>query len=117
VKTLSRTSLVGVPPSGDLGEAQAPKADAAVYHVDLGKGRDLARASEATWETWLKKEDQYFTSILALDDVGTALVGSSAGGKVYRLRGPRDTSTIADLEEKQATSLCRASKGPILATA
>lgn len=117
VKTLSRTSLVGVPPSGDLGEARPPKSDAKVHHVDLGKGRDLARASEATWETWLEKEDQYFTSLLALDDVGTVLVGSSAGGKVYRMRGPRDTSTIADLEEKQATSLCRTSKGPILATA
>lgn len=117
VKTLSRTSLVGQPPSGDLGEARPPKADAAVYHVDLGRGRDLARASEATWDAWLEKDDQYFTSLLALDDVGTVLVGSSAGGKIYRLRGPRDTSTIADLEEKQATSLCRTSKGPLLATA
>jgi hypothetical protein len=117
VKTLSRTSLMGVAPSGDLGEARPPKSTAAVHHVDLGKGRDLARASEATWETWLSREDQYFTSLLALDDVGTVLVASSAGGKVYRMRGPRDTSTIADLEEKQATSLCRTSKGPILATA
>jgi hypothetical protein len=116
-KALARTSLAGQPPTGDLGETRGPKADAKLYHVDLGKGRDLARASEATWEEWLDRDDQYFTSLLALDDVGTVLVGSSSGGKIYRTRGPRNSSTIADLEEKQATSLCRIGKGPIVATA
>lgn len=116
-KTLARTSLVGQPPTGELGESRPPKADAKVYHVDLGKGRDLARASEASWEEWLDRDDQYFTGLLALDDVGTVLVSSSAGGKIYRTRGPRDVATIADLEEKQATSLCRIGKGPIIATA
>ncbi len=116
-KTLARTSLVGQPPTGELGEARPPKANAKLFHVDLGKGRELARASEAGWEEWLDRDDQYFTGLLALDDVGTVLVGSSAGGKIYRTRGPRDAATIADLEEKQATSLCRIGQGPIVATA
>jgi hypothetical protein len=115
-KTLARTSLVGLPPTGELGGAQPPKAKAKLMAVDLGRGRDLARASEASWEEWLERDGQYFTSLLALDDVGTVLVGSSGGGKIYRTKGPRTTATIADLEEKQATALCRVGDGPILAT-
>ena len=115
-KTLNRTSLTGQPPTGGMTEMRPPDADASLYHVDLGKGRDLARAVEAPWEKWLEREKQYFTSMLALDDVGTVLVASSQGGKVYRVRGPRDISTIADLEERQTTALCRLPKGPIFAS-
>ena len=115
-KTLNRTSLVGQPASGSSSGGTAPKADAKVFHVDLGKDRDLARASEAPWEQWLAHDGQYFTSMLALDDVGTVLVGSSADGKVYRLRGPRTASTVADFEERQTTALCRTDKGSIFAT-
>jgi len=115
-KTLNRTSLVGQPASGAVSTPTPPKADAKVFHVDLGKGRDLNRATESPWEQWLSRDRQYFTSLLALDDVGTVLVGSSADGKVYRLRGPRTVSTVADFEERQTTGLCRSDKGSIYAT-
>jgi hypothetical protein len=115
-KNLARTSLVGDPPVGDLQQARPAKADAIVYHVDLGPGRDFERASEAPWDEWFSREGQYFTSMLALDDVGTVLLSSSADGKIYRLRGPRDASTVADFEERQSTALCRVAKGPIFAT-
>lgn len=115
-KTLARTSLVGQPAAGSSSGGSPPQADAKLFHVDLGKGRDLARASEAPWETWLSHERQYFTSIMNLDDVGTVLVGSSADGKVYRVRGPRTASTVADFEERQTTALCRSNKGDIFAT-
>ena len=115
-KTLARTSLVGQPPSGSTSGGSPPKADASVYHVDLGKGRDLDRASEAPWDKWLSRDRQYFTSMLALDEMGTVLVSSSADGKVYRLRGPRTAATVADFEERQTTSLCRSGSGSIFAT-
>lgn len=115
-KNLARTSLVGDPPMGDLQTQRPPRSDAVVYHVDLGPGRDFERASEAPWDQWFSREGQYFTGMLALDDVGTVLLSSSADGKVYRLRGPRDASTVADFEERQSTGLCRAGKGPIFAT-
>jgi hypothetical protein len=116
-KTLNRTSLVGQPPSGSLTSERPPSADAQIHAVDLGPQRDLARASEAPWETWLSKSKQYFTSVVSLDDTGSVLVGSSAGGKIYRVRGRRNTATVADLEERQTTALCRAPKGPVFATA
>jgi len=115
-KNLARASLSGPPPSGDLQQTRPTKADATVYHVDLGRGRDVERASEAAWDEWFSREDQYFTSMLALDDVGTVLLASSAEGKVYRLRGPRDAATVADFEERQTTALCRMDKGPVFAT-
>jgi hypothetical protein len=115
-KTLNRTSLVGQPPSGSLANERPPSADAEIHAVDLGPQRDLARASEAPWEGWLSKSKQYFTSVMPLDDAGTVLVSSSAGGKIYRVRGRRNASTVADLEERQATALCRAPKGPVFAT-
>jgi len=115
-KNLARTSLVGDPPMGDLQTQRGPRADGVVYHVDLGPGRDFERASEAPWDQWFSREGQYFTAMLALDDVGTVLLSSSADGKIYRLRGPRDASTVADFEERQSTALCRVAKGPIFAT-
>lgn len=115
-KNLARTSLVGDPPMGDLQTQRPPRSDAAVYHVDLGPGRDFDRASEAPWDQWFSREGQYFTGMLALDDVGTVLLSSSSDGKIYRLRGPRDAATVADFEERQTTALCRVAKGPIFAT-
>lgn len=109
-QNLARTSLSGKPTGGDLSQARPPKASAKVFHVDLGRGRDVARASESPWDVWFSREAQYFTSMLALDDVGTVLLSTSAKGKVYRLRGPRDAATVADFEERQTTSLCRAGK-------
>ncbi len=116
-KQLNRSSLSGKPPSSTSSEGSAPKADASLYHVDLGPRLDLARASEAAWEEWLSKEKQYFTDLLAVDRTGTALVSSSEAGKIYRVRGRRDVATVGDLEERQATSLCRANGNRVLATA
>lgn len=120
-QNLARKSLSGPAPSGDLGQSRSPKADAKVFAVDLspGKGkpgRDLARTTESPWDEWFSRDGQYFTSMLALDDVGTVLLSTSAKGKVYRLRGPRDAATVADFEERQTTSLCRAGKAIIATT-
>ncbi len=115
-KNLERTSLIGQPPAGSMDGDKTVQADGRVYHVELGVKRDLARATEATWETWLAREKQYFTSVLALDDNGTVLVASSDGAKIYRVRGPRDVATVADLEERQATALCPMPKGTVVAT-
>jgi hypothetical protein len=115
-KNLQRSSLVGDPPTGELQTQRPPRSDGTVYHVDLGPGRDFERASEAPWDEWFRREGQYFTGMLALDDVGTVLLSTSADGKVYRLRGPRDAATVADFEERQTTALCRVAKGPIFAT-
>ena len=116
-KTLDRTSLVGQPPAGAMDGERSIQADGSVYFVDLGPKRDLDRAIEAPWETWLERSKQYFSDVLALDDVGTVLVSSSEEGKIYRVRGPRDVATVADLEERQATALCRVPKGPVIAAA
>jgi len=116
-KTLERTSLVGQAPAGALEGERNIQASGKVHYVDLGSKRDLDRALEATWETWLDKDKQYFTSLLALDDIGTVLVATSDDAKVYRVRGPRDVATIADLEERQATALCEGPKGEVIAAA
>jgi hypothetical protein len=116
-KQLNRSSLTGQGANSTSGEAATPKADAALYHVDLGPKLDLARATEAPWEEWLSKDKQYFTDLLAVDRSGTALVSSSEAGKIYRVRGRRDVATVGDLEERQATALCRANGNRVLATA
>ncbi len=89
-KNLNRTSLIGQPPEGSAQSAQkSVKAGGALYHVDLkgpsggkgkgksGKKRDLARAGEASWETWLRKDKQYFTDVAVLGDRDEVLVSSS----------------------------------------
>ena len=116
-KNLNRTSLVGQPPEGmSESRSRSVKASGKLYHVLLGPGRDLARASDATWETWLSKDKLYFTDIEIEADQTTALVSSSFDGKIYRARGRRDLATLVDLEERQATALCRVG-GALLATA
>lgn len=116
-KTLNRTSLVGQAPGGEKSSEENPaSAESALYYVDLGPRRELARAAEAPWETWLERSKQYFTSVLADDDA--VLVASSAGGKIYRVQNARSYATVADVEERQTTGLCRADAGgPIFATA
>ncbi len=116
-KQLNRSSLTGTGPKNTSSAAQLPKASASLYRMDLGKKRDLERASEATWDRWLLKKKQYFTKVVAIDTHGTVLVSSSRAGKIYRVRGHRDVATVADLEERQATSLCVLKQGRILATA
>jgi len=109
-KSLNRASITGDAPATISTSSKQPKADAAVYHVDLrgaGSKRDIERATEATWEKWLDKSGQYFTDMIAVEKDRTVLVSSSRAGKVYRVRGRRDVSTINDLEERQATSLCK----------
>ncbi|MCA9637824.1 MAG: hypothetical protein KC420_17475, partial [Myxococcales bacterium] len=109
-KNLNRTSLVGQAPEGASESKQrSVKASAVLYHVNLGgEGkRDLARASEATWDAWLSKEKQYFTGLEVVDKRHTVLVSSSYDGKIYRVRGRREKATVADFDERQATGLCR----------
>ena len=116
-KNLNRTSLTGQPPEGaSESRSRSVKASGKLYHVVLGPTRDLARAGEATWETWLGKDKLYFTDLEVEADGVTALVASSFEGKIYRVRGRRDLAAVVDLEERQATGLCRAG-GALLATA
>ncbi len=119
-KALNRTSLIGQAPEGtvDATSGGAPSATGDLLFVDLGPGRDLARAAEATWETWLHRDKQYFTALLAGGGKAPeVLVASSQQGKVYRVRGRRDVATVADFEERQATALCRLGDGAVLAGA
>lgn len=115
-KGLNRSSLSGDPPSGQLTSESSPQSDAALFFVDLGPKLDLARASEVAWQMWMKREKQYFTSLATQDGGRAVLVASSASGKVYRVRSPRDVSTVADFDERQTTSLCSLAKGPVFAT-
>ncbi|MGB1699665.1 MAG: hypothetical protein ACPHRO_06920, partial [Nannocystaceae bacterium] len=120
---LDRTNLSGAAPTRKSTSEASPDADAAIHYVDLtgsGKQRDLSRALEATWETWLDVEDQYFTA-LTTSSTGEFLVSSSRAGRVYRVKDRREHAVVADLEERLATSICRAGgrgKGPkLIATA
>lgn len=116
-KNLARTSLVGQPAEGSSDSKQrSVKASGELYHVRLGDKLDLARASEATWESWLSRDKQYFTGVLAVDRGASALVSSSYEGKVYRVRGRRDRATVADFDERQATGLCVTADGTAYAT-
>ena len=116
-KMLNRTSLTGSPPSSSDGSKSEPTSSAALFHVDLGPQTQADRAGEAAWEIWLAKKKQYFTSTLAIDEQGGVLVSSSQSGKIYRVKGRRNISNVADLEQRQATSLCRIGSGPVIATA
>ena len=116
-KQLNRSSLTGEKPEDNNTERARASADAELWAIDLGPSRDVQRAQDGAWEKWLAKKSQYFIDLLALDDRGTVLAASSEGGKIYRARGRRDVAVIADLEERQATSLCLADGGDVLATA
>jgi hypothetical protein len=120
-KQLNRSSLTGEQPPDTNTLRVRARADTALWAVDLavdgGTKRDVARAQDAAWDTWLTKKNQYFIDLLALDDRGTVLAASSEGGKIYRARGRRDVAVVADLEERQATSLCLLDNGDVLATA
>lgn len=120
-KNLNRTSLVGQPAEGTLDATSSgggAQSSADLFFVALGPKRDLARAAEATWESWLHKDKQYFTALLADPAAkgSEVLVAASQQGKVYRVRGRRDVATVADLDERQATALCRLGDGAVLAT-
>jgi len=119
-KNLGRTSLVGQPVEGSFdASSTAPQSSADLMFVPLlaGKAPDLARAGELAWETWLHRDKQYFTAVIAGPGKGEVLVASSQQGKVYRVRGRRDVAVIADLEERQTTALCALKGGGVLATA
>jgi hypothetical protein len=120
-KTLGRTSLVGQPTDGAVeGSGSTPQSSAALHFVPLAGARgdlELARAGELAWDTWLTRDKQYFTAVVAGPRKGEVLVSSSAQGKVYRVRGRRDVAVVADLEERQATGLCPLAGGAVLATA
>ncbi|MCA9698189.1 MAG: hypothetical protein KC431_11745, partial [Myxococcales bacterium] len=118
-KQLNRSSLTGEKPEDNNTQRARADADASLWAVDLaGAGkRDVQRVEDAAWERWLEKKSQYFIDLVAVDDRGTVLAASSAGGKVYRARGRRDVAVIADVEERQITSLCNLDGGEVLATA
>jgi hypothetical protein len=110
-KQLSRTALGGSATKSTNVQRKSPDAEARLFALDLGPKRDLARASEAAWSTWLEHDKQFFTAVLPVAgrEAG-ALVSSSRAGKIYRVRSRRDRATVADLEERQAMGLCRSGK-------
>lgn len=112
-KTLQRTSLIGTMPTGTAGSERPPSAHGELHAVDLGPKLDLARTTEAPWEQWLDRGDQYFTSLLGQGE--SVMVGTSKSGKVYRVSGPRSAATVADFDERQTTALCQLPKGPAFA--
>ncbi len=116
-KQLNRSSLTGERPEDNNTSRARANADAELWAVDLGQKRDVLRAQDAAWEQWFDKKNQYFIDLIAIDDRGTVLAASSDGGKIYRARGRRDIAVVADLEERQATSMCLSGTGDVLATA
>jgi hypothetical protein len=114
---LNRASLTGERPEDNNTSRAQADADAELFAVDLGQKRDVLRAQDAAWELWFAKKGQYFIDLIALDDQGTVLAASSEGGRIYRAHGRRDVAVVADLEERQATSLCAMDSGVVLATA
>jgi hypothetical protein len=116
-KQLNRSSLTGERPEDQNTARARANADAELWAVELGQKRDVVRAQDAAWELWFEKKDQYFIDLLAADERGTVLAASSDGGKIYRVRGRRDVAVVADLEERQATSMCMTETGDVLATA
>jgi hypothetical protein len=116
-KQLNRSSLTGEKPEDNNTARARAEADAELWAVDLGSKRDVLRAQDAAWDLWFAKKAQYFIDLIALDDTGTVLAASSEGGRIYRARGRRDVSIVADLEERQATGLCLTDGGDVLATA
>lgn len=116
-KQLNRSSLTGEKPEDNNTARARADADAELWAVDLGSKRDVLRAQDAAWDKWFAKSSQYFIDLIALDDTGTVLAASSEGGKIYRARGRRDVAIVADLEERQATSMCLTDTGDVLATA
>ncbi|MBL9104482.1 MAG: hypothetical protein JNL82_26285 [Myxococcales bacterium] len=120
-KALGRTSLVGQPTEGSVeAGGNAPQASADLFFAQLTNARgalELPRAAEVAWDTWLHRDKQYFTGVVAGPKKGEVLVSSSAQGKIYRVRGRRDVAVVADLEERQATALCPLKSGAVLATA
>ena len=115
-KQLNRSSLLGDKPVDNDTRRARPEADAELWAIDLGAKRDLQRAQDAAWERRFKKGGQYFIDLLAVDEDGTVLAASSAGGRVYRAHGRRDVSVVADFEQRQTTSLCLLDGGSVLAT-
>lgn len=116
---LDRASLGLDAPTNQSVSGSSPKGTARLVHVDLvgdGKKVDLTRAVEATWETWLEKDKQYFTDLVVLSDRSTMLVAGSDGAKVHRVKGRRDVATVSDLEERITTGLCAGDDGRVLAT-
>ncbi|KIG17020.1 hypothetical protein DB30_03617 [Enhygromyxa salina] len=120
-KQLNRSSLTGEKPEDNNTARARANADAELWAVDLavspGSKRDVLRAQDAAWDKWFTKKSQYFIDLIALDDSGTVLAASSEGGRIYRARGPRDVAIVADLEERQTTSMCMTDTGDVLATA
>lgn len=114
---LNRASLTGEKPEDNNTSRPQAEADAELFAIDLGQKRDVLRAQDAAWELWFSKKDQYFIDLIALDDQGTVLAASSDGGRIYRAHGRRDVAVVADLEERQATSMCMTDSGVVLATA
>lgn len=112
-KTLQRTSLTGTAPTGMAGSDRPPSAHGELHAVDLGSKLDLSRSTEAPWEEWLDRSDQYFTSLLPQGE--SVMVGTSQSGKVYRVSGARSAATVADFDERQTTALCQLPKGPAFA--
>jgi len=115
-KQLNRASLTGDKPNDNDTRRPRPDADAELWAIDLGPKRDIQRTQDGAWEQWFKKGSQYFSDLVAVDDQGTVLAASSAGGRIYRARGRRDVAIVADFEQRQTTSLCLLDDGQILAT-
>lgn len=113
---LNRSSLTGEKPSDSNTDRPRASADTELWAIDLGQKRDLLRAQDGAWDKWLSKAGQYFIDLHAVDDKGTVLAASSAGGRIYRVRGHRDVAVVGDLAQRQATALCGLPDGDVLVT-
>ncbi|TPV94603.1 MAG: hypothetical protein B7733_14390 [Myxococcales bacterium FL481] len=116
LRGMNVAAVSAAPATDDDVSDKPPSARGSLYHVDLGRKLDLSRAMEATWERWLSRDKQYFTDVVTTGDRASALVASSSGARIYRARGLRHVSTVADLQERTASALCPIRGGRVLAT-
>ena len=116
-KAVARASLAGTDAAGLMNlTKKGREATVKVFAVDLGRRRDVDRAEEAPWTRWFELDGGYGTD-LAPDAAGRGvLLSTSKDGKVYRIEGPRESATAADLEQAVVTAVCRVDRGNVLAT-
>ncbi|RMG99904.1 MAG: hypothetical protein D6705_01940 [Deltaproteobacteria bacterium] len=116
-KAVGRASLAGNDATGSVNLTKRDKgASFEIHAVDLGRKLDPDRAADAAWTRWFDAKGGYATGLSVDTRDGGVLVATSKKGKIYRLRGPRDVSVVADLDQAVVTSICRVDRGNVFAT-
>lgn len=115
VQKVAEASVTGSEQTRTRLENESAKSSGKVYRMSLHKGKSSSAMAESVWESLFEKEGQYFTDLTPVEGGRSAIVTSSGEGKVYRIRGFQSPSLVADFEEQQASAVCKAPSGAIMA--